>query len=266
MEKQSRIQELANDINALRKCCNILWKNRRMYNEFEHEDDNWRPEKSKFRKIAVKIFSVGFVAFVFAVIAFMCVRLALSKPPKNMKELIWTEEAFAQYSAAPNEFDIIYYPSTDSFSEDSMYSISNIYYTKSLGQFQATVRYNERALRYLAESKEVDELAEGEIFVFKLRDNFGKVYTEYKYTSDTKSGYGYRRVIFDGVDMNDVATLHLEVYYIGDVGGEESVVATLNMYRYDYAPQTVFIDPPQKSTEGLLPRPSYTEKLPISEE
>ncbi len=31
MEKQSRIQELANDINALRKCCNILWKNRRMY-------------------------------------------------------------------------------------------------------------------------------------------------------------------------------------------------------------------------------------------
>ena len=31
MEKQSRIQELVNDINALRKCCNILWKNRRIY-------------------------------------------------------------------------------------------------------------------------------------------------------------------------------------------------------------------------------------------
>ena len=175
-----------------------------MHNEFEHEDDNWRPEKTKARRILERSLSIGFVVLVFAVIGFMSVRLLLSKPPKSMKEMLWTENAVAAYAAAPDSFKVTYYPSTDSFSENNMYSINQITYTEGIGQLQATVRYNERTLKYLMEDKGLDALPEGEIFVFKLRDNFGKVYTDYSYTVDQKSGYGYRHVIFDGVDMEDV--------------------------------------------------------------
>lgn len=230
-----------------------------MHNEFENEDDNWRPEKSKIRKILERSFSVGFVVLVFSVIGFMCLRLMLSKPPKSMKEHIWTESAVAAYEASGGMMKITKYPSTDSFSEDGMYSISQITYTEAIGQFQATVRYNERALEYLKRNKGIDKLPDGEIFVFLLRDNHGAVYTDYLYTQTEKSGYGYRHVIFDGVSMSDVTTLTLEIYYVGDVGGNESAIAELYMYRYDYAPQVYYYDAPKGVSADLLPAPNYSK-------
>ena len=233
---------------------------RQMHNEFENEDDNWRPEKSKIRKILERSFSVGFVVLVFAVIGFMCLRLILSKPPKTMRQFLWTESAVAAYEESDGKMKITKYPSTDSFSEDSMYSISQITYVEPIGQFQATVRYNLRALEHLKENKGVDIFPEGEIFVFLLRDNFGKVYSEYLYTQTEKSGYGYRHVIFDGVSMTDITTITLEIYYIGDVGDKESAVAELYMYRYDYAPQIYYYDPPKGVNTSLMPAPGYTKR------
>ena len=231
-----------------------------MHNEFEHEDDNWRPEKSKFRKFLEKFFSIGFVVFVFAVIGFMCVRLGQSKPPKTMKEMIWTENAVAAYESDPEGFKVTYYPSTDSFSENNMYSINQITYTDGIGQLQATVRYNERTLKYLMQEKGLASLPEGEIFIFKLRDNFGRVYTDYSYTVAERSGYGYRHVIFDGVDMEDVTQIILEIYYIGDVGEKDTAVAELIAYRYDYSAQYYFIPLPAEIDKAVIPCPIYEDK------
>ena len=229
-----------------------------MHNEFENEDDNWRPDKSKFRKIVERSLSVGFVVFVFAVIGFMCLRLILSKPPADMRTVVWTESAIAAYQSAEGGLKITKYPSTDSFSENNMYAISQITYTEAIGQFQATVRYNHRALDYIKSDTGLAELPEGEIFVFLLRDNHGAVYSDYQYTSTDKSGYGYRHVVFDGVSMDDVTTLSLEVYYIGNAGDPDNAVAELYMYRYDYAPQAYYYDPPKGVTEGLQLAPVYT--------
>jgi len=233
----------------------------RMHNEFEHEDDNWRPEKSKIRSFLEKFLSIGFVVFAFTVIGFMCFRLAQSKPPESMKKMVWTENAVAAYEKDPDGFKVVHYPSIDSFSEDNMYSINQITYTEGIAQLQATVRYNERALKYMMADKGIEELPEGEIFIFKLRDNFGKVYTDYSYTADQKSGYGYRHVIFDGVDMNDVNQLDLEIYYIGDVGEKESAVATLIAYRYDYSPNIYFLPLPARVSEAILLCPVYEDKV-----
>ena len=231
-----------------------------MHNEFEHEDDNWRPEKSKLRKFLEKFFAVGFVVFVFAILGFLGLRLIQSKPPESMKNMIWTENAVALYESAPDSFKVTHYPSTDSFSEDNMYSISQITYTDGIGQLQATVRYNERALKYMMREKGVETLPEGEIFVFKLRDNFGKLYNEYTYTVAQKNGYGYRHVIFDGVDMEDVTQLTLEIYYIGDVGEKETAVAELIAYRYDYSPRIYFLPLPAETDKNLIPAPFYDDK------
>ena len=231
-----------------------------MHNEFENEEDNWRPEKSKIRKFTEKFLAIGFVVFAFAVIGFMCLRLVQSKPPKEMKTMIWTESTVAAYNADPEGFKVSFYPSLDSFSEDSMYSINQITYAESIGQLQATVRINERALNHLMENKGVDALPEGEVFILKLRDNFGRVYTDYLYTAAKTSGYGYRHVIFDGVDMEDVTQLTLEVYYIGDVGEPKTAVATLNAYRYDYTAQAYLFDLPAEVNGGLISVPFYEDK------
>lgn len=231
-----------------------------MHNEFEHEDDNWRPEKSKTRKFLEKFLSIGFVIFVFAIIGFMCIRLAQSKPPKSMKEMVWTENAVTAYNADPEGFTVTHYPSIDSFSENNMYSINQITYAESIEELQATVRYNERTLKYLMSEKGIDTLPEGEIFVFKLRDNFGRTYTDYSYTADAKSGYGYRHVIFDGVSMEDVTLLTLEIYYIGDVGEKETAVAELIAYRHDYSKKVYFLPLPAETDKNLLPKPFYDDK------
>ena len=231
-----------------------------MHNEFEHEDDNWRPEKSKVRKLLEKFFTVGFVVFVFAILGFLGLRLMQSKPPESMKNMIWTENAVTAYESDPEGFKVTYYPSTDSFSENNMYSISQITYTDGIGQLQATVRYNERTLKYLMQEKGIEKLPESEIFVFKLRDNFGRVYTDYSYTVAARSGYGYRHVIFDGVDMEDVTLVTLEIYYIGDVGEKETAVAELIAYRYDYSPRVYFLPLPAETDKDIIPAPFYEDK------
>lgn len=231
-----------------------------MHNEFEHEDDNWRPEKSKVRKFLEKFFTVGFVVFVFAILGFLGLRLAQSKPPESMKKMLWTENAVALYESSPDTFKVTHYPSTDSFSDNNMYSINQITYTDGIGQLQATVRYNERALKYVMQDKGLESLPDSEIFVFKLRDNFGRVYTDYSYTVAARSGYGYRHVIFDGVDMEDVTQLTLEIYYIGDVGEKTSAVAELIAYRYDYSPRMYFLPLPAEADANIIPKPVYEDK------
>ena len=110
------------------------------------------------------------------------------------------------------------------------------------------------------QEKGIEKLPEGEIFVFKLRDNFGRIYSDYTYTEAARSGYGYRHVIFDGVDMDDVTLVTLEIYYIGDVGEKETAVAELIAYRYDYSPRVYFLPLPAETDKDLIPAPIYEDK------
>ena len=229
-----------------------------IHNEFENEDDEWRPEKNKVRRIIEKSVGILFVGTVFALILLMVVRLAMSKPPASMNTMIWTENAVNAYLSEGEDFTVTHFPSTDSFSDDRMFSISQITYTESIGQIQATVRYNARVLNYLREDYGLESLPDGETYVFMLRDNFGNVYKDYHYTSDEKGGYLYRHVIFDGVTMEDVTKLVLEAYYIGDVREQESVRAELYMYRYDYAAQPYAAPMPAEASAELKPRPEYS--------
>lgn len=229
-----------------------------MHNEFEHEDDDWRPEKSKFRKITEKTLTVAVLCFVFGIIIFMVIRLMTSYPPSSMKKMVWNESALAAYQNDPNGFSVSYYPSTDSFSDDSMFSISQITYIPSIGQYQATVRYNKRVLNYLCNDYGLTAVPDGETYIFMLRDNHGNVYKTYSYTAESRSNYEYRHVIFDGVDMDDVTKLVLEVYYIGDVQ-EASVRAELFMYRYDYLAQNYLYDLPAEQDTSVKAMPQYND-------
>lgn len=233
-----------------------------MHNEFEHEDDDWRPEKPKLVRVIGKIFKIAVLCFVVGIILLVTVRLIRSYSPRSMKEMVWNGSALEAYLTDSDNFEVRYYSSTDSFSDDNMFSISQITYIPSIGQYQATVRYNKRVLNYLRADYGIDELPEGEVYVFMLRDNHGNVYKDYEYTSVSRSDYEYRHVIFDGVSMDDVTFLTLEAYYIGDVSSGKAR-AEMYMYRYDYPDSEYFYGtPPSEPNGGVHSKPEHVDNVP----
>ena len=211
-----------------------------MFDEFGKEDDQWRPDAPKYVKIIKKAFSVLFVCFIFGLIALMSVRLIASKPPSIMKKMIFTEITENGYNTYGKDFTVKHILASDSFNsdgkrEDSMFSVSLITYSPEIKQLQVTVRYNNRALNYLKEEyPAAADITDGEYYVYALRDNLGKKYTSYSYIKAEKTGYTYRRLVFDNVDLTDVSEMKLELYFVGQES-KESARHTLYVYRYDFA-------------------------------
>ena len=231
-----------------------------MFDEFGKEDDSWRPEIPKYRKVLKKAFSVFFVCFVFGLIALMSVRLIASKPPSSMKKMLFTEITENGYNTYGSDFKVQHILASESFNndgmpEDSMFSVSMITYAPQIGQLQVTLRYNNRALNYLKAAYPDAENITGEYYTFALRDNLGRKHTSYSYTKAEKTGYTYRRLVFDNVDLKDVSEIKLYVYYANEKNKDEPR-HTLNVYRYDYAINDYsYGKPPSKKPELFVYNP-----------
>ena len=89
-----------------------------MYNEFEKEDDSWRPPQKKWWVITKKVLGYTVIALALAFIAFLIVRMIISKPPKGITELVWTDKAFEAYTSAKesgSKLAVLQISSSDSF-------------------------------------------------------------------------------------------------------------------------------------------------------
>ena len=210
-----------------------------MFDEFGKEDDSWRPEIPMYRKVIKKAFSVFFVCFVFGLIALMSIRLIASKPPSSMKKMVYNEITENGYNTYGSDFKVQHILASESFNrdgraEDSMFSVSMITYAPQIKQLQVTLRYNNRALKYLKNEYPEAGSGDGEIYTFALRDNNGVRYSAYSYTKAEKTGYTYRRLIFENVSLTDVSEMKLLVFYSGQES-KENPRHTLYVYRYDFA-------------------------------
>jgi len=219
-------------------------KEQKMFDEFGSEDDQWRPAPPKWRTVLFKTLKISFTVFAFSIIALMFFRLIQSKPPKSMTQLTWNEELVSLYAENTEkgvQTEMKYILSSDSFSDDGMFSVYTIIYIPELQQIQFTVRYNNRTLNYLEQDYPDAKDQAGELYRFLLRDDHGTKYTEYSYTQDEKMGYTYRRLIFSGVSFTDVSAMYVDVYYAGDFDIENPARHTMYVYRYDFA-QNKLID------------------------
>ncbi len=206
-----------------------------MFDEFEKEDDNWRPEQPKAIKILKKIPGILFTALALSVIAFLVIRLMLSKPPSEMKEMIWTNNFDTAYQAADGDIDVKQILCSDSFSDDGMFSVSAITYCEPARELQLTVRYNDRVLNYLYADYPDAESKNEEPYTFTLRDDHGNYFDKYEYTSKSRTGYTYRHLIFENITLTDISALYLDVYYSGDYDTAKEPRHTMYVYRYDFA-------------------------------
>lgn len=191
-----------------------------MFNEFEKEDDQWRPDEPKAWKITKKALGWAIAAFDFLFIGFLVLRMLLSNPPAAMERVVWNEKLFGTYTAAKNEkreLEVLKIPTSDSFSEDGFYSIYEIAYVPEAKQLQFTVRSNDRAVNYL--EKDYPELrdiekSKGEIYSYSITVSSAEnSYTvdAYGYTSDERFGYTYRRLIFEDIDLTGVTSVKLNI-------------------------------------------------------
>lgn len=188
-----------------------------MFNEFEKEDDSWRPDEPKALTIAKKVLKWGFVAFAALFIGFLVLRVILSNPPSSMKKVVWNEKAFNAYTSSDGEFEVLKIPTSDSFSTDGFHTVYEIAYIPSIKQLQFTVRHNDRALNYIEkdypEIRETEKNGE-ELYVYTLTIKKAEEETTvsvYEYTCAARFGYTYRRLIFEDIDLTGVTSVKLNI-------------------------------------------------------
>lgn len=200
------------------------------FNDFGSYRRQLEDEEFKSRSVIGKIFSFRALKFlikwigyslIILVFALLLWRIFSSKLPKAASQLIWTEQAYSSYEELGKDLLIYTQDVGTVFDKDGKFSLYSLHYIPAVDEIQFTVRYNKSTLDKLAE--ELTEQAQKELgesftdadivtaesftempFAFKLRDNLGRIYTDYEYTTFEKGRYVYVRIAFSGVDVFDL--------------------------------------------------------------
>lgn len=248
-----------------------------MFDEFEKEDDQWRPEGSRVVKIIKNSIKWTIAALAIAFIGFLVLRMITSDPPSSMEKVVWNDKLLSAYNTAKaenRELEVLQIPSSDSFSEkptvdgvaagetygeDGMFSIYTIVYIPEAKQLQFTVRINDRALNYLSEDypEAVQMDKDGkELYSFSLtvrKEEEVSTVSEYSYTCAHRFGYTYRRLIFDNVELEGTTSVKLNVAFAGKPNVTRQIV---NVYSSASFPSVKSLPDfsykaPDKVTEGI---------------
>ena len=110
--------------------------------------------------------------------------------------------------------NIIYNEYSQSKNYYGTFYVTGFLYYEDSEQVVITLRYNRSALNALKEDYKLSDIP-SEPFFFTLDDG-KQFYDEYEYVSDKKFTYYYRRIIFNSVSLEDIKSLSLNIYYVGD--------------------------------------------------
>lgn len=227
------------------------------YEDKDTFKDSHRPRIGKYVKKVLKYIVILLIAFVYFMI-FM--RSSTAKVPKKFREFTWTDVTREVYSTN-GALTVMKQKSEDAIDKNGLYQISDIYICPDADQVQFTVRYNSRnTINQLMENYSMTDRPTGEIFVFRLRDGDGNIYTEYRYSAAKKPLNEFRKVVFDNVKVpGEGGILYLEVYYGDDVRDHAPMNVTLTVYDADRYTEKVNVSPKDSEFE-LLPAPSYLDR------
>ena len=241
------------------------------YNDIDYEEFRVKEHGPVFKTFKwITLTLVGILAVLLLMRIF-----ANNSVPKEAKVLLWDEAGYEAYAADPDGFEL-YSHKLDSYvikgageqvirnnmTADAYFSFTDVCYSPTADQIQLTLRYNVSTLEHVKDDLELDALKEGEPFIFRLVDGEGderKVYGEYVYTASKKDflgkpRYEYRRLLFSGVDMSEVQTLTLQIYYADMPDGSEPL-DELMIYDKEYevaeGVKEMKFDAPDGITEGL---------------
>jgi len=254
----------------------------REWGEYGAEDE-WKsrpPIKKIFSfktfKRVLKIIGIIFIAAVYAILAYRLFT-GLGVPDKA-KKMLWTQSDIDAYNDSDGNFTVYYQEPEAQFGKDGRFSIYHVKYIPVTDQIQITLRYNRSTVESLKKdlitlytpgdsaTDEEKAIAENDLaealalagetpFAFILRDNTGKIYSDYYISSYTSGLYTYVRLAYDGVELfntekvaashtyfdpdekysdiiynginksasvsSDISHLYIDFYYSGDVKYDE---------------------------------------------
>lgn len=180
------------------------------------------------------IFKISAILLIVAVYAVIMLRIRFMKVPGNMSDVTFTKEVMASLNGEKNEGDIMLQNPSESYDVKGLYNVSEVAVCKSAKQVQFTLRYNSKStIEALENSYSFTDIADGELFVCKLKDSNGNIYTKYKYASAEKPLSVFRRIIFDGVEITDDLSFYVEIYYIGDINEKSPMAAEFILFDKD---------------------------------
>ena len=120
--------------------------------EYYNNDENYEEEliyrdKSTFEKIfsfrTVKTIIKAILYFlVILVYGLLFFRLCTGNPPKELRKILWTADAYAAYEEYGDSLKVYSHEPVENIAEDSVSGIYNVVYIPASGTMQMTVRYN----------------------------------------------------------------------------------------------------------------------------
>ena len=206
-------------------------------------DDN-----QKSNKLTVgRILKYLVILVILAIYGGFMFRICTMDDPAAMTKYVWTESMVRLYNKNPDGFkvkkvneDTLSY---QYITPDGKFAVNNILITETGGgkaQIQFTLRYNNSTIKYLKEDYGLTDDPVGEPFVYIISDSYGNIYRNYQYTTDAKTVYNYRHIIFDDVDitgftnLTETYYLFLDIHYIENVNLNGTPYGILPLYKCEY--------------------------------
>ena len=181
-----------------------------------YDPDAPKKKKSPLR-LALEILGVALIIFIYA---FWIVRINLAEDPSAARKFVWTEARMSAYAADPDGYYVYTQKLDGRIDKDGRVKVSRLFIDYETGSVQFTARYSdstaERAAELYGESR-----PDGECIVFTLEDGAGNVYDSYVWIPAKRWMYNWRRVVFEGVDLENASELTVKSYYINHVDPEE---------------------------------------------
>lgn len=207
--------------------------------EYEYYPEEYMGGAKKKKSPIKRVLSWLIILLIAFVYLFLIFRIFIQSDTKIAKTFIWTDATVAAYEADKEDFEaftqdntyVYYDPATeqtiqyayDTYSGDDaehthegQFHTSQFVYIPSSKEFQITLRYNEDGVRELLSTYGLEKAPAGELFCFALTDGTN-YYTDYTFLTDDRFTYEYRRLTFSGIDLDKVAQMNLEIYFVGDV-------------------------------------------------
>lgn len=216
-------------------------------------------------KVLKTVFKWSCYLVIVATFVMLIGRIQMAKIPKKFKEFTWTEAA--KEAAKDGEIELILQEPYSSFDDNGYYHLSATALSPESGEVQCTVRYNSRStINALMQWYGLTDRPQGETFVYILSDQDGNTYTDYQFAAASRPLYEFRRLVFDGVKLENVTTLYLDVYYGDDVSNDGRMNASFVIY--DSEMNAMKPESPEIKDSSLTFRdaPAYINRLTEDEE
>lgn len=141
---------------------------------------------------------LGWVLFLL-VIGTIIVRCTLSKNDEIVSKIIADEKTLDVYNEYSEDFIVEQYPMNSpwvAIQDGRLIEFNYLYYLPQTKQLQFSVKYN------LDIAENTNEL--GIPFEFSLTDDYNNVFSDYFLEFKEKFGYGYIRVCFNNIELEDL--------------------------------------------------------------